>query len=80
MCNNVTTTVGNRHVKCVFFEACPSCVYISEQNFEAEAVSWRSEQKAAEARKQAVSLRSMEEYKKSACEDLTCDLKTLYAL
>jgi hypothetical protein len=30
-----------------------------------------------EYRKQAVSLRSTEEYKKPDCEDLTCDLKTL---
>jgi hypothetical protein len=30
--------------------------------------------------KQAVSSRSTEEYKKSACEDLTCDLKTLCVL
>jgi hypothetical protein len=30
--------------------------------------------------KQAVSLRGTEEYKKSACEDLTCDLKTLCVL
>jgi hypothetical protein len=30
--------------------------------------------------KQAVSLRSTEEYKKSACEDLTYDLKTLFVL
>jgi hypothetical protein len=35
---------------------------------------------AAEASKQAVSTRSTEEYKKSACEDLTCDLKTLCVL
>jgi hypothetical protein len=30
--------------------------------------------------KQALSLRSTEEYKKSACEDITCDLKTLCVL
>jgi hypothetical protein len=33
--------------------------------------------KLEEYSKQAVSLRSAEEYKKSACEDLMCDLKTL---
>jgi hypothetical protein len=32
---------------------------------------------AAEVREQAVCSRSTAEYKKSACEDLTCDLKTL---
>jgi hypothetical protein len=30
--------------------------------------------------KQAVSSKSTEEYKKSACEDLTCDLKILCVL
>jgi hypothetical protein len=38
--------------------------YISEQNSEAEAVSWRSTEK----------------YKKSACEDFMCDLNTLCVL
>jgi hypothetical protein len=36
--------------------------------------------KLQEYRKQAVSSRSREEYKKSAWEDLTCDLKTLCVL
>jgi hypothetical protein len=39
---------------------------------------------AAEAREQAskraVSSKSTEEYEKSTCEDLTCDLKTLCVL
>jgi hypothetical protein len=34
--------------------------------------------KLEEHSKQAVSLRSTEEYKMSAYEDLKCDLKTLY--
>jgi hypothetical protein len=47
-----------------------------------ERVSKRPEYsgKLEEYSKQAVSLRSTEEYKKSACEDLTCDLKTLCVL
>jgi hypothetical protein len=36
--------------------------------------------KLEEYSKQAVSLKSTEKYKKSACEDLTCDLKTLCAV
>jgi hypothetical protein len=36
--------------------------------------------KLEEYSKQAVSLRSTEEYKKSACEDLTCELKILCVL
>jgi hypothetical protein len=35
---------------------------------------------AEEAREQAVSSRSTEEYTKSACEYLACDLKTLRVL
>jgi hypothetical protein len=38
------------------------------------------EQASKQASKQAVSSRNTEEYKKSACEDLTCDLKTLCVL
>jgi hypothetical protein len=33
---------GSRHMTCVFCDICPICVYISEQNSEAGAVSWRS--------------------------------------
>jgi hypothetical protein len=36
--------------------------------------------RAAEASQQAISFRSTEEYKKSACEDLNYDLKTLSVL
>jgi hypothetical protein len=36
--------------------------------------------KLEEYSKQTVSLRSTKEYKKSACEDLTCDLKALCGL
>jgi hypothetical protein len=33
-----------------------------------------------QASKQAVSSRSTEEYKKSTCEDITCNLETLFVL
>jgi hypothetical protein len=36
--------------------------------------------KLEEYSKQAVSWRSTEKYKKSGCEDLTCDLKALFVL
>jgi hypothetical protein len=42
----------------------------------AEARKPEDNNKLVEYSKQAVSLRSGEEYKKSDCEDLTCDLKT----
>jgi hypothetical protein len=45
--------LGSHHVTCVFCETYPCCVFISEQNSEAEAVSWRS----------------TGEYKKPTCED-----------
>jgi hypothetical protein len=46
----------------------------------AEACKQEDSSKQEEYSKQAVSLGSPEEYKKSACEDLMCDLKTLCVL
>jgi hypothetical protein len=61
-------------VTCVSCDACPFRGYISKQLLARVYI------KLEEYSKQAVSLRSAEEYKKSACEDLTCDLKTLCVL
>jgi hypothetical protein len=70
------------HVICVSCDACPFRGYISMWQNSFEAVTSYEWVVAAEARKQdvAVSWRSTEEYKKSACEDLTYDLKTLCVL
>jgi hypothetical protein len=46
----------------------------------AEARKQEDSSKLEAYSKQAVSLRSAEEYRKSACEDLTCDMKTLCVL
>jgi hypothetical protein len=72
------TTVRSDHVTCVSYDACPFLGYISKSpgGFrQLRAVA------AAEALKQErIGTRSTEEYKKSACEGLTCDLRTLCAL
>jgi hypothetical protein len=44
------------------------------------AVTSSSSGRSMRRSKQAARSRSAEEYKKSACEDLTCDLKTLCVL
>jgi hypothetical protein len=46
----------------------------------AEAREQEDSSKLEEYSKQAVSLRRVEEYKKSACEDSTCNLKALCVL
>jgi hypothetical protein len=75
-------------VTCVFCDACPSRGYISKSpGFRAVRVAVVAEarkqvdsRKLEEYSKQAVSWRSREEYRKSACEDLMCDLKTFCVL
>jgi hypothetical protein len=87
------TTVGSDHVACVFCDVCPFRGYISRspggfravtRGYEwvvaAEARKQEDSSKLEEYTKQAVSLRSAEEHKKSACGDLICELKTLYVL
>jgi hypothetical protein len=46
----------------------------------AEARKQEDSSKLEEYSKHAISLRSAEEYKKSACEDSTCDLTSLCVL
>jgi hypothetical protein len=80
--DNPIDWLDSDHVHVFTVGLCPLRGYISK------SVGIRSGQlrvvAAAEARKQARkqlrNSRSTEEYKKSACEDLTCDLKTLCAL
>jgi hypothetical protein len=68
--------LDNDHVICIFCDACPFRGYISKSD---RIRSRQLRAVAAEAREQeANSSRSTEEYKKSVCEDLTCDLKTLW--
>jgi hypothetical protein len=63
-------------VVCVFYDACPFRCYISKSPGGFGAVTSSGSGRS----KQAVSSRSTEEYRKSACEDLTCTLKTLCVL
>jgi glutaredoxin len=67
---------------------CPFCGYASKtdriRSEQLRVVSCKKQPgysgKLEEYSKQALSWRSTEGYKKSACEDLTCDLKTLCVL
>jgi hypothetical protein len=58
------------HVTYGFCDICPCRIYISEQNSKASSKQQEYSSKLEEYSKQAVSLRSTGEYKKSACEEL----------
>jgi hypothetical protein len=73
-------------VICVYYRSMSVpwlCTYVNKsdriRSEQLRVMSELSRQKNANKRA-AVSCRSAEEYKKSACEDLTCDLKTMCAI
>jgi hypothetical protein len=69
------------HVICVYYDAYPfrGCISKSDRIRSRQLRKSSSRGRRTRTNKQAVSLRSTEEYKKSACEDLTCDLKDNYS-
>jgi hypothetical protein len=67
-------------VICVSCDACSFRDYISKSPGGFKAVTSSSSGRITGTSEQAVSLKSTEEYRKSACENLTCALKTLYVL
>jgi ssDNA-binding Zn-finger/Zn-ribbon topoisomerase 1 len=72
--------LNSGHMICVSCDACPFCSYISKSDRshsrQLQVVAAAAEA-CEQASKQAVSLKSTEVYKKSVCEDLTCDMKIL---
>jgi hypothetical protein len=60
--------------------ACPSRGYISDRIRSGQLRVVAAAEAREQASKQAESLRGAEEYRKSACKDLTCELKTLCVL
>jgi hypothetical protein len=69
--------LDSNHVTCVSVGPYPCRLYISDKNFSAQYKRPEHSGKLEQYSKQAVNLRSTEEYTKSAYEDLTFDLKTL---
>jgi hypothetical protein len=68
------------HVTCVSCDACPFHGYKGKSPGGFRAGKSSSSGRSTRTSKQAVSSRSTEEYRKSSCEDSTCDLKTLCVL